>query len=58
MTRALGTQQDGRLSVGLGSVILKTAAEIHRGSVKVENRIDSNGRILGASVTITLPLFT
>ena len=56
VTRILGSEQNGRLSVGLGSVIVKTVAELHRGSVQVENRRDSTGKVVGARVSITLNL--
>jgi signal transduction histidine kinase len=45
----------GRVSVGLGSVIIKTVAEIHRGRAVATNRVSSAGEILGAEVWITLP---
>lgn len=43
-TRFLGETSEGRLSVGLGSVILKTVAQIHRGDVIAGNRNASNGK--------------
>ena len=55
MTRVLGSNHDGRLSVGLGSVILKTAAELHRGSVQVLNRQNTEGEVTGASVILRIP---
>jgi signal transduction histidine kinase len=56
VTRVLGSEENGRLSVGLGSVIVKTVAELHRGTVQVENRLDSTGKVAGARVTVTLDL--
>ena len=56
MTRVLGSEQNSRLSVGLGSVIVKTVAELHRGTVHVENRLDSTGKVVGARVTVNLDL--
>ena len=57
MTRYLGSNDDGsRLSVGLGSVIIKTIAEAHHGSVKVKNQMGPSGQVLGACVIIALPL--
>ena len=53
-TRKLENKSDGRLSVGLGSVVMKTIAEAAGGEVKVSNRCE-NGRILGARVEIALP---
>ena len=58
VTRVLGSEQNGRLSVGLGSVIVKTVAELHRGSVQVENRLDSTGKVVGARVTLTLHILS
>jgi len=57
-TRALlhSAQGAGRLSVGLGSVILKTVATLHRGTVVASNRISETGKIEGACVEITLPI--
>jgi signal transduction histidine kinase len=54
VSRMLIKDKTERLSVGLGSVILKTVASMHGGSVKVENRM-SQGNVLGASLRITLP---
>jgi signal transduction histidine kinase len=55
MTRFLGTSNEGRLSVGLGSVIMKTVAELHRGTVNASNRTDANDSIVGARIQILLP---
>jgi signal transduction histidine kinase len=55
VSRVLGGTREGRVSVGLGSVIIKTVARIHRGSVSVKNRLVA-GKISGAEVTIDLPL--
>jgi DNA-binding response OmpR family regulator len=56
VSRILGRGQDGgkseRLSVGLGSVITKTVAELHRGTVSVSNNPESGG----ARVLIRLPI--
>ena len=43
-------------SLGLGSVIMKTIAELHDGQIEVENRF-SEAKILGAQLTILLPAF-
>ena len=53
--RTLMGNIDGRLSVGLGSVIMKTVAEIHGGRVVAENRLDPFGNIRGAEIRIYLP---
>jgi signal transduction histidine kinase len=57
VTRFLGTSQEGRLSVGLGSVIMKTVAELHRGTLTAFNRQDEGGNVIGATIQIILPLF-
>ncbi len=54
-TRSLGTNRSGRLSVGLGTVIMKAAAEVHRGSVTPSNRLNEQGLVVGGVVKITLP---
>jgi signal transduction histidine kinase len=57
VTRVLATPQlgsDSRLSVGLGSVIIKTIAHIHRGSVHAQN-LSQNGMIKGGQVLLRLP---
>jgi signal transduction histidine kinase len=55
VSRKVETSQDNRLSVGLGSVIMKTVAEIHRGKLVASNRVDGSGKILGADVRLTIP---
>jgi signal transduction histidine kinase len=57
ITRMLAKPQFGsesRLSVGLGSVIIKTIAHIHRGSVQAQN-LSQNGMITGGQVLLRLP---
>jgi len=56
ISRALGTEHENRISVGLGSVIMKTVARIHRGTIQVENRTLPPGQIVGAQITISLPV--
>jgi signal transduction histidine kinase len=54
VTRLLSTQEDNsskRVSVGLGSVIIKTVARLHRGEVEVEN-----GDTCGARVLLRIPV--
>lgn len=53
-SRRMDTVHGGRLSVGLGSVIIKTVVETHGGTLKVFNRKDSAGKVLGATVSLTL----
>lgn len=58
MTRKIlehGSNNTSRVSVGLGSVIMKKICEIHGGQLKAENRINERGVIEGAIVTFTLP---
>ena len=56
ISRVLGTEHEGRISVGLGSVIMKAVARIHRGAIEAENRILPSGQIGGAQITISLPV--
>ncbi len=55
VSRVLGASagQGGRLSVGLGSVIMKAIVDVHRGSLFVSNRSDGQH---GARVTLRLPI--
>lgn len=57
MTRKIQDQGQSasRVSVGLGSVIMKKICEIHGGQLKAENRINERGVIEGAIVTFILP---
>jgi signal transduction histidine kinase len=47
-------EKSGRLSIGLGSVIIKKICKIHRGEVQIANKKqeDGSGRIAGAVLTI------
>lgn len=54
VTRMLEKSPGGRLSVGLGSVVMRTICEVHKGKIEVSNEV-KNGQILGARVEITLP---
>jgi signal transduction histidine kinase len=58
VSRILNThteKQAERVSVGLGSVIIKTVAQIHRGKVEAANQI-KDGKVFGARVLLLLPL--
>lgn len=55
-TRVLDNGKGGRVSVGLGSVIMKTVARIHRGEVAPSNRTGASGHIEGATIEILLPI--
>ena len=53
ITRQLdeGSGRNGRVSVGLGSVIMKKICEVHGGQLSAMNRIGENGIITGAIIT-------
>lgn len=51
-TRAKRDEQGLHFSIGLGSVIMKSIADIHQGSIMAENDLESGGAV----VTIRLPL--
>ncbi|MBX3017747.1 MAG: HAMP domain-containing histidine kinase [Bdellovibrionaceae bacterium] len=53
ISRRLEAQQDGRISLGLGSVIMKTVIRAHGGDLKAAN--ESSLRPGGAQVQIRLP---
>ncbi|KYG67194.1 hypothetical protein AZI86_09295 [Bdellovibrio bacteriovorus] len=53
-TRVLVKSQDNqRISVGIGSVLMKEIAQLHGGDIKAEN-ILKDGRILGARVSFSI----
>ncbi len=56
LSRKIEHDQNGRLSVGLGSVVMKTITQAHRGQIQVSNRLEESGRILGARTQIVLPI--
>ncbi|HLE09634.1 MAG: hypothetical protein A2504_07075 [Bdellovibrionales bacterium RIFOXYD12_FULL_39_22] len=51
-SRQLQKDKNGRLSVGLGSVVMKTICNAYDAKLKVSNRIDSSGKIVGAHLEI------
>ncbi|MGZ3721462.1 MAG: HAMP domain-containing sensor histidine kinase [Bdellovibrionales bacterium] len=53
-TRYQGPGQDGRLSVGLGSVIMQAIASAHGGQVTIQNIYDSQGQVKGSELNITI----
>jgi K+-sensing histidine kinase KdpD len=55
VSRAIEKSKGNRLSVGLGSVIMKTVAELHRGKVSAQNQFDNSGKSVGAEILIVLP---
>jgi signal transduction histidine kinase len=54
VTRAISPATRDRVSIGLGSVIMKAVAQVHRGSVIASNRVESDGKVVGAEVLVTL----
>ena len=40
---------------GLGLSISKQIVETHRGSLRAENRVDADGKVLGARFIVCLP---
>ena len=52
ISRMIETTSTGRLSVGLGSVIMQTIALLHRGSVTIQNLTQSDGLCVGAELKI------
>ena len=56
LTRYQETRQDGRISIGLGSVIIQTIAEAHSGTVEIRNLENDDGEIRGAELEIAVPL--
>ncbi|MBX7232216.1 MAG: HAMP domain-containing histidine kinase [Bdellovibrionales bacterium] len=52
-TRNLDNKTEGRISIGLGSVVMKTICEAHRGKIEVSN-LTQNDPPLGAKVDIYL----
>jgi signal transduction histidine kinase len=56
-SRAIVNGPSKRISIGLGSVIMKSIVDVYRGELKASNRVDeSTGEIQGARVAIRLPL--
>ncbi len=56
--RLVETNQNGQLSfsLGLGSVIMSTIAQLHGGEVQAQNRLSAENEILGAQIIFKLPL--
>ena len=57
VTRTLTQKNlEGRISVGLGSVIMKAIVQVHRGEVEVSNILDDlTKKNIGSSLEIKLP---
>lgn len=56
-SRKVSTVRPGRISIGLGSVIMKKIAGLHGGGIRIENR-HAQEVILGARLSIHLPKAT
>jgi len=54
VTRKLENKPNGRLSVGLGSVVMKTIVDTLGGELRASNRL-LDGKVLGAKIEIILP---
>ncbi|OYZ23046.1 MAG: hypothetical protein B7Y39_06695 [Bdellovibrio sp. 28-41-41] len=55
ISRKLNTDVNGRVSLGLGSVVIKTICDVYHGNVSIQNIKDSSGAVLGAEIRIELP---
>jgi len=55
VTRKLDSAPNGRLSVGLGSVVMRTIVEAHRGQIKISNLVDARHVVIGANIEVLLP---
>lgn len=55
-SRFIDSQATGKVSLGLGSVIMKKVAALQGGSVEAKNWRDPEGRIGGAEIQFVLPL--
>lgn len=56
VTRKISSEKNGRISVGLGSVIMKAIANVHRGEIKASNILNSLNKPEGSAVEIILPV--
>jgi len=56
VSRKYSSHTQRRASIGLGSVIMNTVAQLHRGEIHVSNLTSLQGKILGAQVRILLPV--
>lgn len=55
VTRVSDPALPGRVSLGLGSVIIRRVVDLHRGSLKVENLFDADQQVTGSRLQIILP---
>ncbi len=57
VSRKLNTDANGRVSLGLGSVVIKTICDVYHGKLQVQNLTDTKGAITGAELTVELPYY-
>lgn len=50
ITRKYDVYSDGRISIGLGAVIMSKISELHHAKMKIENINNNSGEIIGASL--------
>jgi signal transduction histidine kinase len=55
-SRRFAVERTGKISLGLGSVIMRTVAEAHQGTIEVANLAGADGAAHGARVMVHLPL--
>ncbi|MDB5037174.1 MAG: hypothetical protein JWQ35_702 [Bacteriovoracaceae bacterium] len=55
-SRRLDQNREGRLSVGLGSVIMKAVVDLHQGKIDIRNQYDRRGIRTGCELIIALPV--
>lgn len=53
-SRVLNRDAQGRLSVGLGSVIMKAVAHMYGGKVSIRNTVSESNQVTGAELSIVL----
>jgi signal transduction histidine kinase len=56
LSRKFVSANKGRVSIGLGSVIMERVVSLHRGQIYVKNKVAPDGKILGGEVHIILPV--
>lgn len=50
ITRKYDVYSDGRISIGLGAVIMSKISELHHANMRIENLKNNHGEIIGASL--------
>jgi len=56
-TRKVSDKADNRMSIGLGSVIIKTICELHSAKLNIKNNMNDANQVIGASLEIELAYF-